>query len=120
MIPAGIEIKCRITGSNRAKKIPPPSYRCMNRSARSTFAGGMKQYLPNRITSGRPTNSAVQYVIAAPNHDPKVPAKITPGTVMRPPWAASIAAGGTTNSLGTGKTELSIAINSTTPPYPHS
>ena len=36
------------------------------------------------------------------------------------PWAARMAAGGTTNSLGTGKIELSIAISSTTPPYPHS
>jgi hypothetical protein len=36
--------------------------------------------------------------------------------VIDPPCAAKIAAGGTTNSLGTGKIELSIAINKITPP----
>ena len=51
-----------------------------------------------------------------PTYDPTVPASTTPHILIpAPSCAARIAAGGTTTSLGTGKIELSIAINSTTP-----
>ena len=56
--PAGMEIKCRITGKRRAKKIPPTSYFCINTSAFSTFAGGMKKNLPHFITIGLPSHLA--------------------------------------------------------------
>src|SRR5436190_1700916 len=63
MMPAGIEIRCRITGSNRAKKIPPASYRRMNSSARASFSGGIKTNLPQRRIAGRPTNRAATYMM---------------------------------------------------------
>jgi hypothetical protein len=48
-----------------------------------------------------------------------VPAKTTPAKLIRP-CAAQYAAGGITNSLGTGKIVLSIAMSTTTPAYPQS
>ena len=66
----------------------------------------------------RPTTRATRYVIAEPSHDPNVPAITTPVSVMCascPPYAARIAAGGITISLGTGKMELSIAMRTITP-----
>ena len=44
----------------------------------------------------------------------------TPQKDMPPPGnVAAIAAGGTTISLGTGMMELSMAMRTTTPQYPH-
>jgi hypothetical protein len=69
---------------------------------------------PYFTISGRPTNRDAQYVMAEPKYDPNVPANTTPMGFSFP-WAAKNAAGGMTISLGTGKIELSIAINRTIP-----
>jgi len=53
-------------------------------------------------------------VMAEPKYDPNVPANTTPMGFSFP-CAAKNAAGGMTISLGTGKIELSIAINRTIP-----
>jgi len=62
----------------------------------------------------RTKKDEAQYVIAEPRYDPSVPASTTPAKLSFP-WAARNAAGGMTISLGTGKIELSIAINTTIP-----
>jgi hypothetical protein len=53
--------------------------------------------------------------MADPSQEPKVPAAITPQRLILP-WAAKMAAGGITTSLGTGKMELSIAMRTMTAP----
>ena len=107
--PAGIEMRWRTTGNNRAKNTPLASYRASHRSESSSFCGLRKKNLPNLMIKGRPTNRDTQYVTAAPRYDPTVPARITPAK-LNFPCAARKAAGGITISLGTGKIELSIAI----------
>jgi hypothetical protein len=63
-------------------------------------------------SSGRPSRYEAQYMTLAPTHDPTVPASTMPPSEKRP-WAwARYAAGGITNSLGTGRIELSMAISS--------
>ena len=62
----------------------------------------------------RPSQRATQKVIAAPSHEPRVPAAIPPQNFSFP-CAAQNAAGGITTSLGTGKMELSIAISAMMP-----
>ena len=59
-MPAGIEIKCLTTGSNRAKNTPPSSYLCKNRSARASFSSVTKNRFPYLVTAKRPTNRAIQ------------------------------------------------------------
>ena len=86
----------------------------MKTSARSSFSGGTRKYLPNFCTKGRPSQRLTPYVMADPSHDPNVPARITPQMSILP-CAARKAAGGMTTSLGTGKIELSIAIRMMTP-----
>ena len=69
------------------------------------------------MMSGLPINRDAQYVMAEPKYDPNVPAITTP-VKLSLPCAARNAAGGITISLGTGKIELSIAINTMIPVYP--
>jgi len=52
--------------------------------------------------------------MAEPRYDPSTPASTTP-VKLSFPCAARNAAGGMTISLGTGKMELSIAINTMIP-----
>jgi hypothetical protein len=117
--PAGIEITCRTTGNNRAKKIPVKPNLRIKTSPRSTLAPSKSTHRPHRSRKLRPTILAAKYVNADPTQEPNVPAITTP-TELISPRAAKNAAGGITTSLGTGKIELSIAIKIATPQYPHS
>jgi hypothetical protein len=112
--PAGIEITCRTTGNSRAMKMPFNPNRAIKTSPRSNFASSNSTHRPHRSKNPRPAKRATPYVSADPTHEPIVPAKTTPVRSISPRTAKN-AAGGITTSLGTGKIELSIAINTRTP-----
>ena len=73
----------------------------------------MKTQRPKRNTSGRPARREAQYIAVAPSQEPMVPAATIPAMLKLPLVCARCAAGGITSSLGSGTTELSIAMRST-------
>jgi hypothetical protein len=69
-MPAGIEIRWRTTGKNRAMSTVQAPWRAKNSSVLARSAGRTKTYLPQRRRSGLPPTAPIQYDRSEPVRRP--------------------------------------------------
>jgi hypothetical protein len=86
-IPAGIEIRWRTTGKNRAMSTVHAPWRAKNCSVFSMSAGFKKTYLPQRRSSGLPPTAPIQYDRSEPVMAPAELTARIPGSENWP-WLA--------------------------------